>query len=109
MAYDPPDYYGIEELLSAEERMVRDTARRCGRRARAARAPLRTAGGLVRARMPRLGRRRRPRGRAWLRGGAAGAAERGPLLVLRPPRGRPARAARWCASRRDWSRSRARS
>src|SRR5439155_24387314 len=27
MAYDPPDYYGIEELLSAEERMVRDTAR----------------------------------------------------------------------------------
>ena len=28
MAYDPPDYYGIEELLSAEERMVRDTARR---------------------------------------------------------------------------------
>jgi len=28
VAYDPPDYYGIEELLSAEERMVRDTARR---------------------------------------------------------------------------------
>src|SRR5207244_6536599 len=27
VAYDPPDYYGIEELLSAEERMVRDTAR----------------------------------------------------------------------------------
>jgi len=28
MPYDPPDYYAIEELLSEDERMVRDTARR---------------------------------------------------------------------------------
>ena len=28
MPYTPPDYYAIEELLSDEERMVRDTARR---------------------------------------------------------------------------------
>jgi len=28
MTYEPPDYYQIEELLTDEERMVRDTARR---------------------------------------------------------------------------------
>ena len=28
MAYEPPDYYGIEDLLSGDERLVRDTARR---------------------------------------------------------------------------------
>lgn len=28
MSYEPPDYYAIDELLSDEERMVRDTARR---------------------------------------------------------------------------------
>jgi glutaryl-CoA dehydrogenase len=28
MPYEPPDYYAIEELLSEDERMVRDTARR---------------------------------------------------------------------------------
>lgn len=28
MGYDAPDYYVIEELLTPEERMVRDTARR---------------------------------------------------------------------------------
>ena len=28
MTYEAPDYYAIEELLSDEERMVRDTARR---------------------------------------------------------------------------------
>jgi hypothetical protein len=28
LAYEAPDYYGIDELLTDEERLVRDTARR---------------------------------------------------------------------------------